>query len=78
LDQLELFKIKSPCIGVCQAADNGFCKGCFRSRDERQQWLYFSEEQKKAALKKAAARKKRALKVVKPVKSDPLEDLFKL
>ena len=37
--QLEFFAVPSPCIGVCQSGPRGFCRGCFRSRDERLYWL---------------------------------------
>ncbi len=38
MDQLELFPLPSPCIDVCEANNKGYCKGCLRSRQERQQW----------------------------------------
>lgn len=38
MDQLELFEIASPCIGVCQSNNRGYCLGCLRSRDERFNW----------------------------------------
>ena len=38
MEQLEFFEIPSPCIGVCQVNNKGYCKGCFRSRDERVYW----------------------------------------
>ena len=34
--QLEFFDIPSPCRGICQTDDRGFCRGCFRSRDDGQ------------------------------------------
>lgn len=37
--QLEFFAVPSPCIGVCEAGPRGFCKGCYRSREERLYWL---------------------------------------
>ncbi|GGW66963.1 DUF1289 domain-containing protein [Alishewanella tabrizica] len=38
MDQLELFDIANPCIGVCQSNNRGYCLGCLRSRDERFNW----------------------------------------
>lgn len=38
MDQLELFEIANPCIGVCQSNNRGYCLGCLRSRDERFNW----------------------------------------
>lgn len=38
MDQLELFDIPNPCIGVCQSNNRGYCLGCLRSRDERFNW----------------------------------------
>ena len=37
--QLEFFDIPSPCVGVCEAGPRGYCKGCYRSREERLYWL---------------------------------------
>lgn len=57
--QIELFKIDSPCIGVCQSNKKGYCFGCLRSRPERQLWLKMTEEQKKEVLRLIIGRKKR-------------------
>ncbi|WP_423187805.1 DUF1289 domain-containing protein [Alishewanella sp. d11] len=38
MDQLELFDIANPCIGVCQSNNRGYCLGCLRSREERFNW----------------------------------------
>lgn len=38
MDQLELFDLPNPCIGVCQSNNRGYCIGCLRSRDERFNW----------------------------------------
>ena len=46
MEQLEFFAIPSPCIGVCQTDAKGYCKGCLRNRDERFNWLNFSDAQK--------------------------------
>lgn len=58
--QLELFEIKSPCIGVCQTNRKGFCLGCARSRAERQHWLRFSEDEKRVVILLCKERFKRA------------------
>ncbi|GGX59304.1 DUF1289 domain-containing protein [Saccharospirillum salsuginis] len=38
MKQLEFFDIPSPCIDVCESGARGYCKGCYRSREERQHW----------------------------------------
>lgn len=38
MDQLELFDLPSPCVGVCQSNRRGYCIGCLRSREERFNW----------------------------------------
>lgn len=58
--QLELFEIKSPCIGVCQTNRRGFCLGCARSRAERQQWLRFSDQEKRVVIRFCKERLRRA------------------
>lgn len=51
MEQLEFFKIPSPCVCVCEMNERGYCKGCLRSRDERLYWLKFSDAQKKQVLR---------------------------
>lgn len=50
-EQLEFFEIQSPCRGICQTNEQGYCKGCFRSRDERFEWLKFTDSQKRNILR---------------------------
>lgn len=57
MEQLEFFSIPNPCVGVCQANSKGYCKGCFRSREERLYWLNMSDAQKQQVLRLIAARK---------------------
>lgn len=37
-EQLEFFPVQSPCRGICQTDERGYCRGCFRSREERFNW----------------------------------------
>lgn len=60
--QLEFFSIPSPCIGVCEANNKGYCKGCLRSRDERLHWLEYSPEQKRDVIRLCQNRKAKVLK----------------
>lgn len=46
-EQLEFFEIPSPCRGICQANEQGYCRGCYRTRDERFGWLTFSDAEKR-------------------------------
>lgn len=62
MDQLEFFDIPSPCIGVCEANSKGFCKGCFRSREERLYWFEFSSDQKRHVVRLCQSRKARVLR----------------
>ena len=48
-EQLEFFPVQSPCRGICQSDERGFCRGCFRSRDERFNWQKMSDAQKQEA-----------------------------
>jgi hypothetical protein len=34
--------VLSPCIGICQLDDRGWCVGCLRSGDEIARWLGMS------------------------------------
>lgn len=50
MDQRELFALPSPCVGVCESNNKGYCKGCLRSREERLHWLKLSNLQKRRVL----------------------------
>lgn len=50
-EQLEFFPVPSPCRGICQSDDRGYCRGCMRSRDERFNWMTFSDAQKRDVLR---------------------------
>lgn len=49
-EQLEFFDIPSPCRGVCESGPNGYCRGCFRSREERFGWTTMSDVEKRRVL----------------------------
>ncbi len=57
--QIELFEVPSPCIGVCQSGPKGYCHGCFRSREERVNWLKVDDNTKKI-INDACMRRKQA------------------
>ena len=56
-DQLEIFAVPSPCIGVCQSGPKGYCLGCFRSRDERLYWLKIDDAAKRTIIRACQRRK---------------------
>jgi len=83
MPQLELFHIPSPCRGICQNGQNGFCRGCFRSREERFHWMQFSDEEKRYVIKLCKARQHRWLKKQieikmqkQPAENEVMDDLF--
>lgn len=45
-EQLEFFELQSPCRGICQTNEQGYCRGCYRTRDERFNWINYSDSQK--------------------------------
>ena len=57
--QLEFFDVPSPCIGICQSDDKGQCLGCFRTRDERLNWVSFDSNERQKVIKRCQQRKKR-------------------
>ncbi len=59
MEQLEFFSIPSPCVGVCESNQKGYCKGCLRSREERLHWLQFSDGQKQQVLRLCRLRRKK-------------------
>ena len=38
--------VLSPCIGICQLADDGYCVGCLRSGDEIGRWLSMGDAER--------------------------------
>ena len=70
MEQLEFFEISSPCIGVCQTDARGYCKGCLRSRDERFNWLEFSDAKKTDVIRLCKQRiRRRKLVILKARKA---------
>ncbi|PIE45069.1 MAG: hypothetical protein CSA45_04375 [Gammaproteobacteria bacterium] len=65
MDQLELFPIPSPCIGVCESNNRGYCKGCLRSRDERLHWLSLNGLQKHNVLRLCRLRRQRLIQLAR-------------
>jgi hypothetical protein len=59
IDQGELFHTPNPCKSICTVNNKGFCKGCFRSREERFHWNEFSEYQKHLVVQLCQSREKR-------------------
>lgn len=50
-EQLEFFPVPSPCKGICESDARGYCRGCLRSRDERFNWMRYSDAQKREVLR---------------------------
>lgn len=59
IDQGELFHTPNPCRSICTVNNKGFCKGCFRSREERFHWHEFTEYQKHLVVQLCQVREKR-------------------
>ncbi|WEM41041.1 DUF1289 domain-containing protein [Photobacterium sp. DA100] len=62
MEQLDFFTIPSPCVGVCQVNNRGYCKGCFRSRDERFYWQQLTNEQKRNVIRLCKQRYQRVMR----------------
>lgn len=77
MEQLDFFTVPSPCIGVCQANNKGYCKGCFRSRDERFQWNDFTNEQRRNVVRLCKQRYQRVLraKLAKEAAANHVEEV---
>ena len=77
-DQLQLFTIESPCIGICEVNNRGYCKGCYRSREERFYWHQLSDGDKSKVIRLCQRRKKRKRGTAKSgdVESSPNLSLF--
>ena len=60
MEQLDFFPIPNPCRGICRMNERGYCLGCWRRREERFEWLTFSESQKANIIRLALQRKRKA------------------
>ncbi|MGS0680975.1 DUF1289 domain-containing protein [Shewanella sp. 125m-7] len=79
MEQLEFFEIPSPCIGVCQSDAKGYCMGCLRNRNERFNWLEFSDAQKYDVIRLCKQRKRRRqLALLKARKAQILDERAKM
>ncbi|MGS0694399.1 DUF1289 domain-containing protein [Shewanella sp. 0m-4] len=79
MEQLEFFEIPCPCIGVCQSDARGYCKGCLRNRNERFNWLEFSDAQKYDVIRLCQQRKRRRqLALFKARKAQLLDERAKV
>lgn len=61
MQQIEIFEIPSPCKDICEVNNRGYCKGCYRSREERFGWNSFSNAEKKKVISLCQQRYKRYL-----------------
>lgn len=69
-EQLEFFPVPSPCRGICQSDERGYCRGCMRSRDERFNWQHFTNMQKQEVLRLCRQRMLRKLRATKPTSAE--------
>ena len=69
-EQLEFFPVASPCRGICQSDERGFCRGCMRSRDERFNWQKMSDAEKQNVLRLCRQRFLRKRRANKPLPSE--------
>ncbi|WP_058909918.1 DUF1289 domain-containing protein [Entomohabitans teleogrylli] len=64
-EQLEFFPVPSPCRGICQADEKGYCRGCMRSREERFTWQTMTDARKQEVLRLCRQRLLRKLRANK-------------
>ncbi|EHP4079743.1 DUF1289 domain-containing protein [Salmonella enterica] len=69
-EQLEFFPVASPCRGICQSDERGFCRGCMRSRDERFNWQKMSDAERQNVLRLCRQRFLRKIRANKPFPSE--------
>jgi len=69
MQQVELFPVENPCVGVCQSNAKGYCLGCLRSRTERQRWNSMMPAEKMRVIDVCRLRKAK-LEALKQKKAD--------
>ncbi|MTD26070.1 DUF1289 domain-containing protein [Erwinia sorbitola] len=72
-EQLEFFPVPSPCRGICQVNERGYCRGCLRSREERFSWMSYSDAQKREVLRLCRLRIQRQRRIGTPEVPDEPE-----
>ncbi|MGK0445546.1 MAG: putative Fe-S protein YdhL (DUF1289 family) [Bermanella sp.] len=65
MQQVELFPVPNPCVGVCQSNAKGYCMGCLRSRIERQKWNDLMPAEKMRVLDLCELRKQKIAAIIK-------------
>lgn len=70
MKQIEFFDIPSPCIGVCESGPRGYCRGCYRSREERQYWYQLEDPVKRQIIRACQIRRYRHQLAQKPGTAD--------
>ncbi len=71
-EQLEFFPVPNPCRGICRTDSRGYCLGCLRSREERFNWMSFSDGQKRDVIRLCHQRRLRMQRAQKaPESEDP-------
>ena len=74
MEQLEIFPLTSPCVGVCELNNKGYCKGCLRSREERFNWLAMTPAQQQEVMRLCRNRKARVEAARRKAReSEPIE-----
>jgi len=69
-EQLEFFPVQSPCRGICQSDERGFCRGCMRSREERFNWQAMTDPQKQEILRLCRQRLLRKMRANKATETE--------
>lgn len=65
--QSRLFATPNPCRGVCECLpDSQYCRGCFRTRSERQNWDRFTDDYKVAVLRACRIRRRNYIRKSRP------------
>jgi len=69
MQQVELFPVPNPCVGVCQSNAKGYCMGCLRSRTERLKWNDLMPAEKMRVLDLCDLRKKKVKAILEAQKA---------
>lgn len=69
MQQVELFPVPNPCVGVCQSNAKGYCMGCLRSRTERLKWNDLMPAEKMRVLDLCELRKKKVKAILEAQKA---------
>ena len=56
--------VLSPCIGICNLDEKGYCEGCHRNTDEIANWVAYSDDERLRIMNEVLVQRARERKAI--------------